>query len=296
MVQADVYLISNEKRGALLKKESRTVIYDDHLRIEAYRFEGIMQKFPNHFHEHYVVGFIERGTRYLAVDNHEYITEPSDLLLFNPHTPHTCWQIDGGVLDYRCLNIETDVMSDIAAEITGRRFMPSFREQVAQHCELVSTLRELHSMILEGGGLLRKQELFYIFMGDLINGFAEESLAQEGKGEPREISDICAYIESNYAKNITLDELAALSGLNKYNLLRLFARERGITPYRYLETVRINRAKTLLERGEQLTEIALKTGFSDQSHFTNFFKKFIGLTPKQYANIFAKKRNGDDTV
>lgn len=279
-----------------MKEESRIVIYDDDLRIEAYRFEGVMQKFPNHFHEHYVIGFIERGTRYLAADSREYTIGPSDMLLFNPHTPHTCWQIDGGVLDYRCLNIETDVMSDIAAEITGRSFTPHFREQVARHCELVSTLRELHSMILDGGGLLRRQELFYIFMGDLINSFAEELQPQKDRSEPREVSEICAYIEDNYAKNVTLDELAELSGLNKYNLLRLFARERGITPYRYLETVRINRAKTFLEQGEQLAEIALKTGFSDQSHFTNFFKKFIGLTPKQYANIFDKKCDGDDIV
>lgn len=69
-------------------------------------------------------------------------------------------------------------------------------------------------------------------------------------------------------------------------MLRLFAKEKGITPYGYLEMVRINRAKALLESGESPAEAALKTGFSDQSHFTNFFKKFIGLTPKQYGKIF----------
>ena len=40
-----------------MKKETRTVVYDEELRIEAYRFEGIVQPFPNHFHEHYVIGF-----------------------------------------------------------------------------------------------------------------------------------------------------------------------------------------------------------------------------------------------
>lgn len=42
-----------------MKKETRTVVYDDELRIEAYRFEGIVKPFPNHFHEHYVIGFVE---------------------------------------------------------------------------------------------------------------------------------------------------------------------------------------------------------------------------------------------
>lgn len=40
-----------------MKKKTRTVVYDNEIRIEAYGFHGIMQPFPNHFHEHYVIGF-----------------------------------------------------------------------------------------------------------------------------------------------------------------------------------------------------------------------------------------------
>jgi AraC-like DNA-binding protein len=61
---------------------------------------------------------------------------------------------------------------------------------------------------------------------------------------------------------------------------------KGITPYRYLETVRISQAKHLLENGVEPIETAHQTGFSDQSHFSNFFKEFIGITPKQYQKIF----------
>lgn len=48
-----------------MKKEIRTVVYDEELRLEAYRFEGIAKSFPNHFHEHYVIGFVEKGQRTL---------------------------------------------------------------------------------------------------------------------------------------------------------------------------------------------------------------------------------------
>lgn len=48
-----------------MKKAIRTIVYDDELRIEAYRLEGIVQPFPNHFHEHYVIGFVEDGQRVL---------------------------------------------------------------------------------------------------------------------------------------------------------------------------------------------------------------------------------------
>ena len=80
--------------------------------------------------------------------------------------------------------------------------------------------------------------------------------------------------------------LGRLAGLDKYYLLRAFTRVKGITPYRYLENVRIARAKALLETGMPPVEAALSAGFADQSHFTKFFKCFIGLTPKQYQRIF----------
>jgi len=47
-----------------MTQEIRTVKYDAELKVEAYHFQGIMQKFPNHFHEYYVIGFIEKGHRY----------------------------------------------------------------------------------------------------------------------------------------------------------------------------------------------------------------------------------------
>jgi len=59
----------------------------------------------------------------------------------------------------------------------------------------------------------------------------------------------------------------------------------------YLETIRIDKAKKMLEHGVLPIDVAFKTGFTDQSHFSNLFKKFIGLTPKQYMNIFKDARN-----
>ena len=84
-----------------MKKETRTVVYDDELRIEAYRFEGIVQPFPNHFHEYYVIGFIEDGERCLSCKGQEYVTTKGNIILFNPGDNHGCVQNDGGTLDYR---------------------------------------------------------------------------------------------------------------------------------------------------------------------------------------------------
>ncbi len=97
---------------------------------------------------------------------------------------------------------------------------------------------------------------------------------------------VCDFLESHYMENISLNDLCNMTGLSKYYLLRSFTREKGISPYSYLETIRIDRAKKLLEQGVMPVDAAIQTGFSDQSHFSNFFKRYIGLTPKQYSKIF----------
>ncbi|MFB6363078.1 helix-turn-helix domain-containing protein [Paenibacillus elgii] len=80
-------------------------------------------------------------------------------------------------------------------------------------------------------------------------------------------------METNYFQKITLDELSGMVGLSKYHFLRSFTRQRGISPYNYLETIRIGRAKKLLEQGIAPVDAAHRTGFSDQSHSMNFFKR-----------------------
>ncbi|AJA49564.1 AraC-type DNA-binding domain-containing protein [Clostridium pasteurianum DSM 525 = ATCC 6013] len=269
-----------------MKKEVRTVRFDIDLNIEAYTFKGVMQKFPNHFHEYYVIGFIENGKRYLSCKNKEYTIETGDLILFNPNDNHTCQQIDGRSLDYRCINIQPEIMSEIVYEITGKKYLPYFNQQVIFQSDLISSLSELHLMIMKEEQDFKKEQVLFFLIRQLIEEYTELALSIEISEPSVEIKTICEFLEENYTKNITLDNLSDLTGLSKYYLLRSFTKQKGISLYSYLETVRINKAKKLLEKCIPPIEVALQTGFNDQSHFSNFFKKFIGLTPKQYMNIF----------
>lgn len=272
-----------------MQNEIRTVCFDTDLNIEAYNFKGIMQKFPNHFHDYYVIGFIESGQRYLSCKSKEYIIESGDLILFNPIDNHTCRQIDGKTLDYRCINIQQDVMRKAALDITNKNYLPYFKEPVLFHNDLVPSLRELHQMIMQEVSDFKKEELFLFIIEELIAEYSDAVL-EATQEQNTEIKKVCDFLEENYMKNITLNDLSDLTGLSKYYLLRSFTKQRGISPYSYLETIRIGKAKKFLEHGIAPIDVALQTGFTDQSHFTNFFKKLIGLTPKQYMNIFRDER------
>lgn len=271
-----------------MKKEIKTVIYDEELKIEAYRFEGIMQPFPNHFHDYYVIGFVESGKRHLLCKNEEYTLEPNTMILFHPGDNHACVQCDNGTLDYRALNISQNVMLDLMEEITGKREFIGFSQNVVTDEESSCYFRLLHQMIMEESTEFEKEENLLLLISSLVQKFGQpfEMCIPECQ---KEIEEVCSFMEQNYEKHISLEEICQKAGLSKSTLLRTFTKLKGITPYRYLETIRINEAKKLLEKGITPLEAALQTGFSDQSHFTHYFNQFIGLAPGVYRDIFKKE-------
>lgn len=272
------------------RMEKRYVWYDVNLQMEAYQFKGIMQKFPDHFHDYYVIGFIEEGTRRLICQGKETIIYPGDLLIFNPYDIHSCEQIDGKTLDYRCLNIEQEVMKKIAYELSGDASLPSFSHHVLVASELVEPLRTLHQTITNKEEGLVKEELFYSFFEELIFSFSNLSMPPLPPAASQPIQMACMYLQKNFAEKINLTTLSDISGWSKYHFLRTFTKEMGISPNSYLVTIRIQRVKELLEQGVMPIDVAQMTGFSDQSHLSKFFKSLIGLTPKQYMRIFEMER------
>lgn len=85
----------------------------------------------------------------------------------------------------------------------------------------------------------------------------------------------------------TLAELAALSGVSRFQLLRGFARETGITPHAYLLQRRVRLARQLLIAGRALAVAAQEAGFADQSHMTRAFRRQFGITPARYLAALA---------
>lgn len=269
-------------------KERRTVVYDEDLHLEAYHLEGIVQPFPNHFHEYYVIGFVAEGHRILSCRNREYPIEQGTVIVFNPGDNHACVQNDGGTFDYRGFNIEKTVMLDLAEEVTGKRELPGFSENVIYDGEW-DLLQALHEMVMKKEDGFGKEENLLLLISTLMQKYGQ-SFADCIPECRQEIDQVCNYIEQHFSQNISLEQLCHDAGLSKSTLLRAFTRSKGITPYRYLETIRINEAKRLLAKGVSPAETAMQTGFSDQSHFTNCFSRFIGLSPGRYQEIFTGRQ------
>jgi AraC family transcriptional regulator len=106
-----------------------------------------------------------------------------------------------------------------------------------------------------------------------------------GKFSASQLQVVQDYILGHLDRNIALQELADLTGLNPHYFCRLFKTSLGITPHQYLLKCRVEKASQLLKNTEySIADIAHKVGFYDQSRFTQVFRRWMGVTPKHYQN------------
>lgn len=96
---------------------------------------------------------------------------------------------------------------------------------------------------------------------------------------------IKSYIKKHLGQKLTLEDLAAILHLSPFHFARMFKQSFGDSPANYIIRQRVELAKMLLSGKEDLSFIALECGFCHQSHFINYFKKVVGVTPSKYRNI-----------
>lgn len=97
---------------------------------------------------------------------------------------------------------------------------------------------------------------------------------------PRQLGKVIDHMEAKFADTVTLQALAGVANLSPSHFCRVFRASTGASPHKWLNSLRIRKAKFLLaETDESLAHIALATGFSDQPHLTRVFAKLTGVAP-----------------
>jgi len=123
----------------------------------------------------------------------------------------------------------------------------------------------------------RSQSPFIIFTGQ-----------KEHEDEP--VKNAQEFIETNFRKKLTVEDLASRFYLSRRNFERRFKKATANTVMEYIQRVKIEAAKMSLESSfENVNEVMDKVGYNDPKAFRNTFKKITGLTPAQYRNKYNRE-------
>lgn len=223
------------------------------------------------------------GKGMLSIGGNKYEIKDGMGFFFQPNIPHEYyptekpWQIhwltfDGsavpGLLSY------LDLSPWRVVDIVDRQVVKQGLDDI-----YLSLSSENPDKILESSTLL------YSFLANLKNSTICTSGAQSGK--PKQLLPIISYMENNYAKYTSVQELADIIGVTSFHLCRLFKQEFQLSPFKYLTRLRIQKAKELLVAFPDMTiqSISEKVGYNTPSYFCRVFKEHEDITPTEFREM-----------
>lgn len=217
--------------------------------------------------------FQYRGRLHPVRQGGTMVMEPGEIHA-NPYPMLPC--------DFRALFLSADAVESAARE-RGLRARPHFRQAFTEDPGLFRSFVRLHEVLATQATRLQRQSLLALCLERLFRRHSERR-ATPFKRPPRSaLLRVRDLIRDRYAQAITLDDLAAITRLSRFQIVRAFAREFGLPPHAYQVHVQVEKARLLLAAGTPPAVAATETGFADQSHFGRHFKRVTGVTPGRYA-------------
>jgi AraC-like DNA-binding protein len=255
--------------------------------LELLRARYTRQRFAPHAHDEYVFGMVEAGAARTLFRGREDVHAVGSVITFAPGEVHTGSPATEHGWSYRMLYPSDSLVRFIAREATGRDFAPAFQASFVEDPALAERVRATHAVLEGSADGMRKECALVETIGEIIihhastpNAGGRTPPAARSAAALRRVREL---LEAEYARTVTIGELAREAGLSTFHLIRVFRATFGLPPYKYLELVRIQQARRLIRHGFPLTHVVHATGFSDQSHLTRYFKRIVGVTPGIYA-------------
>jgi AraC-like DNA-binding protein len=222
------------------------------------------------------ISFVEDGTFHAHVDDAHWTLGPGTLFVTRPGFAFRCRHVDDVPTD-RCLTVS---YSEHAVEDLMRVGLPPLRPPLARMSARRQFLRHRLRSCVPGDEVRL----------ELLAGALFESVTVNRPSAPartdsqltplmRRIERAVQLIETDYARALTLGDLASAAGLSTFYFARVFQRFVGVPPHRYLTGVRLRHAAKMLDDGAAVTFTCYEVGFGSLSHFVTAFRKRFGVVP-----------------
>lgn len=249
------------------------------LKAEMYDFA-----YKSHSHREYGIAVTRRGIQSFYCENSLYKVSKYGIITFNPEEVHDGYSELKTGLEYQMIYISQVKMQELASQICGDKLSYfHFPDTVQYDYPLALNLLSLFNSISFSNDSCEIETKFYQAVSNLMLKYGVFSQkAVQIRPDNILVDQACQYIIENAAQNISLADIAGKVNLSPYYFSRIFKQVTGLSPHNYLNQQRIEMVKSKILQIDSLAELALKVGFSDQSHMNRRFKEIYGITPGKY--------------
>ena len=242
------------------------------------------QEFPPHVHEALVVVVTEEGGAGVRCGGRSEIAQPGSVLVCNPGEPHSGSMRGSKLWRYRGFYFEARAL-DSLRNILAIPDQPYFRRGALADADLARSLLAMHrAMDSARPDAFQVQEMMVQAMGRLYarHGDGKADAAIEGRDRLL-LGRALAIFRQRFGEPLQLCDVAEALDVSPFQLIALFKREFGLTPYALLTQIRLNAACSLMKRGQSIAECAIAAGFYDQAALNKHFRTRFAITPAQFA-------------
>jgi AraC-like DNA-binding protein len=170
--------------------------------------------------------------------------------------------------------------------------VPLFPRAFIDDREVADAIAVAHESSMSGDVVVAESSML-VALRQLIQRYGDlhdRPEPMETSGARRRLSLYRQVIEHDLASRLDLARLAHAAGVTRFQVIRDFKKETGLTPSAFIRNCRARRAGLLIERGLSLSDASLAAGFSDQSHLSRTFRGTHGITPRMFQQIWSTGR------
>jgi AraC-like DNA-binding protein len=252
--------------------------------VDLLRASFVTHRYGRHAHETYTFGLIEAGVEEFDYGSNVFRAGPGAVALLDPDVVHTGHAATPSGWRYRVLYPQVSVVAEVAGELGWRAGTPRFPQTVVYDTGSAVLLRTAHRAA-EHGDQLASSSLLRTALAALLRAHATPGPANGTapvRRAPQAVGAVRDLLAERLSDPPSLAELAALTGLSQFAVLRAFRDATGLPPHAYLNQLRVRKARQLLDDGLPPADVAAQTGFADQAHLTRHFKRVVGVPPAAY--------------
>lgn len=244
---------------------------------------------PRHVHQEYVFSLAIKGATEFDCGHcgATHILQPNHLLLTEAHEVYASWTLGKPPWQFRSLSISKEKFGLLTKSVSDGKIItaPHFTHATIRNDEIRRLFLALHESLNADFSTLEQETRLLDWVAALQQNYTEESSKFQNRrvySETDAVRRVREFIRENVGEILDFQKLADIARLSPFHLNRSFKAQIGLPPHEFQNQLRVKKSLDLIAQKKSFAEIAYAVGFSDQSHFIRFFKRFTGVTPKNF--------------